>query len=75
VAGEDVLAYQRRTDADDVLVLVNFSAEPRRADWTGDEAVAGSWRSLVGTHGQPSEPDGDSAISLRGLEGVVLRRS
>ena len=74
VAGEDVLAYERRTGADQVLVLVNFSAQPRHADWSGDEAVAGPWRSVVGTHRQPSEPEGDNAISLRALEGVVLRR-
>jgi alpha-glucosidase len=72
--GEDVLAYHRRTDADEVLVLVNFSPEPRPVEWSGDDAVAGPWRSLVGTHRQPREPDGNSAISLRALEGVVLKR-
>jgi alpha-glucosidase len=72
-AGPDVLAYHRRAD-DEALVLVNFSAEPRRADWKDDEALGGTWRALVGSHRQPSEPDQDCSISLRALEGVVLVR-
>jgi alpha-glucosidase len=75
VAGEDVLAYHRRTDAHEALVVVNFSAEPRATDWSGDVSLGGRWRSLVGTHRRPSEPGPDGGISLRALEGVVLVRS
>ena len=72
--GSDLLAYHRRTDADEALVIVNFSTEPRVADWGGDEALGGPWRSLVGSHRQPTEPGPDSSVSLRALEGVVLVR-
>jgi hypothetical protein len=58
-----------------VLVVVNFSAEPRATDWSSDESLGGRWRSLVGTHRRPSEPGPDGGISLRALEGVVLVRS
>jgi glycosidase len=75
VPGGDVLAYHRRTDTDEALVLVNFSTDPRLADWSGDESLGGPWRSLVGTHRHPTEPGPDSSISLRTLEGVVLVRS
>ena len=74
VPGGDLLAYHRRTDADEALVIVNFSTEPRVADWGADESLGGEWRSLVGTHRQPTEPGPGSSVSLRPLEAVVLVR-
>jgi alpha-glucosidase len=77
----DVLAWQRGDGPGAVVVIVNFAAAPRRARWEDAAAVAAGaatgirpdrWRTRVGTHAAPAEPDIDCAIALRALEGVVL---
>jgi alpha-glucosidase len=70
--GEDVFAYGRVTATDRAFVLVNFSTEPRRADWNGDPVAESAWRALAGSHREPSEPGPGGAIELRPLEGVIL---
>ena len=72
VHGDDVFAYMRTTATDEALVVVNFSAGVRRADWSDDPAAGTAWRSLVGSHRPPSESGPDGAIVLRPLEGVIL---
>ena len=75
VTGNDILAYVRRADDDEALVVVNFSTEPRSADWSSEAELAGRWRPIVGTHRDPTGPNEPGGITLRGLEGVVLVRA
>jgi alpha-glucosidase len=75
LVGDDVFGFTRSTGTDEVLVIVNFSTFDRRADWSGDNAASGAWRSIVGTHRRPNESREPGAIELRPLEGVVLGRS
>jgi alpha-glucosidase len=70
----DVLAWQRRTATDAVLVLVNFSIEPRSVRWTNPPDRESGLVPIVGTHREPSPPSGPNEITLRPLEGVVLGR-
>ena len=77
----DVLAWQRGEGRDATVVIVNFAAAARRARWAEAAGSAGTaldatrpvrWRTLVGTHAEPSFPDATGGIDLRPLEGVVL---
>jgi glycosidase len=67
----DVLAYLRATDAETVLVAVNFGRGP---GWFRAEGHPGSggWEPLFGTH-EPFAPAAEGArVELRPLEAVVL---
>ncbi len=70
----DVLAWQRRTATETVLVLVNFSTESRSVRWTEPPDRISGPVPIVGTHREPSRPSGPNEITLRPLEGVVLGR-
>jgi alpha-glucosidase len=74
VDAPDVLAWQRRTATETVLVLVNFSPETRSVQWTDPLNVAAGVAPIVGTHREPARPSGPNEITLRPLEGVVLGR-
>lgn len=74
VADPDVLAFRRRGSGPEVLVVVAFGVDgadvrlPRPSG--GDRRT---WRAVVGTHRDPSEPTSSgSDLRLRGFEGVVL---
>jgi alpha-glucosidase len=66
----DVLAWTRSKDGQRLLVVVSFTAEPRRIDVGG--LAGGRWQARVGTHREPATPDGDGILSLRGDEAVIL---
>jgi alpha-glucosidase len=74
VDAADVLAWRRRSGADDVLVLMNFAADPRSVSWSATLDTTG-WEPVVGTSVAPSGPTAPNRITLRGLEGVVLAAS
>jgi alpha-glucosidase len=87
----DLLAWQRGTGPDAAVVVINFAGEERCVRWapgggpdaadTGGptpesgDGVRGGWRTLVGTHRRPAEPDSAGELVLRGREGVVLVRA
>jgi alpha-glucosidase len=74
VDDRDVLAWQRGSGAEAVLIVVNFATEERHVTWSGADD-ASTWRPLVGTSTHPAQPTAADAIVLRGLEGVVLVRA
>lgn len=66
---EHVLSFRRRSDAGDVLVVLNLSAEPRRFA-PGAEAVEG--RILLSTVLDREGEEVYGGIDLRADEGVIL---
>ncbi|HET9519722.1 MAG TPA: alpha-glucosidase [Candidatus Limnocylindrales bacterium] len=72
VDAPDVLAWQRRSPKDAVLVLVNFAAEARSVRWSDPPGQASGLVPIVGTHRDPAHPTAPNEITLRPLEGVVL---
>jgi glycosidase len=65
----DVLAWQREAATERMLVVVNFA----NAERTSDVASHGRYRSVGGSHLNPTESGGDGLLHLRPLEAVVLR--
>ncbi|MCP3402096.1 MULTISPECIES: alpha-amylase family glycosyl hydrolase [unclassified Bradyrhizobium] len=66
-AQHDVLAFKRVVRGDEMLIVLNIAAEPRRWTWQG------SGRLLLSTHlDQTSRSLPDGSILLRGNEGVII---
>ncbi|MET3971949.1 glycosidase [Bradyrhizobium sp. i1.4.4] len=63
----DVLAFKRARDRDELLVLLNIAAEPRKWCWQGHG------RLLMSTHlDRPKLPLSGASLLLRGSEGVII---
>ncbi|MET4092331.1 alpha-amylase family glycosyl hydrolase [Bradyrhizobium sp. S3.5.5] len=63
----DVLAYRRIDQRNDILVALNIAAEPRKWRWQCHG------RLLISTHlDRPPESLPDSSVLLRGNEGVIV---
>jgi len=63
----DVLAFKRALNGDEILVLLNIAAEPRQWHWQG------RGRLLMSTHldRQPQQLP-DASLLLRGNEGAII---
>ncbi|MDF2735156.1 MAG: alpha-glucosidase [Chloroflexota bacterium] len=72
IGGDDVLAYIREADGEATLVVANFVQQPSTVDL--GPAGDGPWRPIGGSHQDPSAPDADGSLALRGLEVVILAR-
>jgi hypothetical protein len=70
--GDDVLSYVRVADGEVTLVVADFSEQGTSVDLAG--AGPGPWRTIGGSHREPSAPDAEGVLPLRGLEVVVLAR-
>ena len=75
LAGDDVLAYVREADQEVTLVVADFAQEGTTVDLAGAGAGDGSWRTIGGSHRDPSVPDAAGNLALRGLEVVILARA
>ncbi len=73
IGGDDVLAYVREADGEATLVVANFAEEGASVDVRS--AGEGSWRALGGSHRDPTAPDANGTLALRGLEVVLLGRA
>jgi glycosidase len=65
--GDDVLGYVRESEADRVLVIVNFASRSRRL-----RLPEGRWTRRLGTDPSTSDRVLSGEITLRGLEALVL---
>ena len=67
VSDRDVLVYERRADADRVLVAINFARRPARV------SLDGGWRVRLSSHDSALESlDLRGELALRSLEAVIL---
>jgi alpha-glucosidase len=73
IGGDDILAYVRESDGEATLVVANFA---QQGSTVGLGSVDdGTWAPIGGSHREPSAPDASGALSLRGLEVVILERA
>ncbi|HZH52189.1 MAG TPA: alpha-amylase family glycosyl hydrolase [Microvirga sp.] len=68
-AGEDVLAYERQHGSERLLVVLNFSQEPRAIALP---AGAGGGRVLLSTHLDRDAPVSGTWLDVRPDEGVIV---
>ncbi len=66
----DVLAWTRAGGGERLLVVVNFSGEPRQVD--AGAIAGGPWEARVGTHEPPAALGADGLLDLRADEAVIL---
>jgi alpha-glucosidase len=66
----DVLAWNRRSDGERILVVANFAVEPRSVAMP--EATDGRWVAIGGSSVDPSEPGPDGHLELRPIEAVIF---
>lgn len=63
----DVFAFKRALNGEEMLILLNIAAEPRKWCWQGHG------RLLISTHlDRPPQPLADASLLLRGNEGMMI---
>ena len=73
VEDRDVLAYVRRLDRQEALVVLSFADREAKVHLPAPDGT-GSWRLLLSSH-DASEPEDNGRLVLRPLEAAVFARS